>query len=93
MDVDASGRVRSFVEKPAQDETARGQWANAGVYILEPIVLDLIPPQTPYDFGHDLFPQLAQGYPLYAAPVCTYFQVIDTPERYAAAQAYVAQQV
>ena len=35
----------------------------------------------PYDFGHDLFPRLlAQGCPLYAAYVCTYFLAIDTPE-------------
>jgi NDP-sugar pyrophosphorylase family protein len=80
------------VEKPGHYDAALGVWANAGVYILEPPVLREIPPGVPYDFGHDLFPRLlAQGHPLYAATVCTYFLAIDTPERYAAAQAFFAQ--
>jgi mannose-1-phosphate guanylyltransferase len=91
VDVDERGRVRGFVEKPRHYDAVLGVWANAGIYILEPSVLRKIPPGVPYDFGHDLFPGLlAQGHPLYAAPVCTYFLAIDTPERYAAAQAFFA---
>jgi mannose-1-phosphate guanylyltransferase len=91
VDVDERGRVRGFVEKPGHYDAALGVWANAGIYILEPSVLRAIPAGVPYDFGHDLFPRLlAQGHPLYAAPVCTFFLAIDTPERYAAAQAFFA---
>ena len=91
VDMDEQGRVRGFVEKPGHYDAALGVWANAGIYILEPSVLRDIPPGVPYDFGHDLFPRLlAQGHPLYAAPVCTYFLAIDTPQRYAAAQSFFA---
>jgi mannose-1-phosphate guanylyltransferase len=90
VDVDEEGRVRGFVEKP--QHAVPGAWANAGVYILEPSILRAIPPGVPYDFGHDLFPRLlTRGCPLYAAHVCSYFLAIDTPERYAAAQAFFAQ--
>jgi NDP-sugar pyrophosphorylase family protein len=46
----------------------------------------------PASVVHCCFPWLlAQGYLLYAVAVCTYFLAIDTPERYAAAQAFFAQ--
>ncbi len=89
VDVDEDGRVRGFVEKPRDYDPAMGRWANAGVYILEPAVLDAIPPGILCDFGHDIFPRLlAAGQRLSAAYVCTYFFTIDTPERYAATQDY-----
>jgi len=45
----------------------------------------------PASVAHCRLPRLlAQGYPLYAAAVCTYFLAIDTPEHYAAAQAFFA---
>jgi NDP-sugar pyrophosphorylase family protein len=85
--------VRGFVEKPQNYDAVLGAWANAGVYILDPEVLREIPPDRPYDFGHDLFPRLlARGDALFAANVCTYFLSIDTPQRYALAQAYFARQ-
>jgi NDP-sugar pyrophosphorylase family protein len=91
VDVDDTGRVRGFVEKPQDYDPGLGLWANAGVYILDPSILREIPPEEPYDFGHDLFPQLLQqGSPLYAALVCTYFLTVDAPERYAAAQEFFA---
>lgn len=57
------GRVRSFAEKPA----AAGETAcvNAGIYALDPAILDLIEGDAP-DFGHDVFPAvLAAGRALY----------------------------
>ncbi len=91
VDVDEDGRVHGFVEKPRDYDPAMGRWANAGVYILEPAVLDAIPSGIPSDFGHDIFPRLlAGGRRLSAAYACTYFFTIDTPERYAATQHYFA---
>lgn len=87
VSVDEDGRVRGFVEKPQDYNPRMGKWANAGVYILEPDVLQTIPPATPYDFGHDVFPHLlATAQPVFAAHVCTYHLTVDTPERYAEAQ-------
>jgi mannose-1-phosphate guanylyltransferase len=63
---DDEGRVVSFQEKPARDE-ARSNFASTGIYIFEPQVLDLIPADTVFDIGSDLFPLLvARGLPFYA---------------------------
>jgi mannose-1-phosphate guanylyltransferase len=63
---DDEGRVVSFQEKPARDE-ARSNFASTGIYIFEPQVLDLIPADTVFDIGADLFPLLVErGLPFYA---------------------------
>ena len=81
----ADGRVVRFVEKPAFD---MGNLANAGVYVLEPSVLDLVPPGGAYDFGHDLFPDLlAQGRRMFARLGSGYILDIGSMERYEQAQA------
>jgi NDP-sugar pyrophosphorylase family protein len=63
---DSAGRVVRFVEKPASWNDEQ-RTANAGVYIVEPEVLQHVPADRPSDWGHDIFPLLiAQGAPLYA---------------------------
>jgi mannose-1-phosphate guanylyltransferase len=63
---DDDNRVVSFQEKPARDE-ARSNFASTGIYIFEPQVLDLIPADTVFDIGSDLFPLLVErGLPFYA---------------------------
>ena len=42
VETDAGGRVLHFIEKPAADKVT-SHWINAGVYILEPEVLDYMP--------------------------------------------------
>ncbi|MBU4194166.1 MAG: NDP-sugar synthase [Actinobacteria bacterium] len=60
------GRVEGFQEKPTEAE-AISNVANSGIYVFEPEVLDLIPPDRPYDFGRELFPLLVEaGEALYA---------------------------
>lgn len=54
---DGDGRIRGFYEKPSRCDIL-SDTVNTGIYILEPAVLDLIPKDRPYDFGHDLFPKL-----------------------------------
>jgi len=64
--VDANGRIGKFREKPPKEE-AFSRLANAGIYVLEPDVLDFIPPDQKFDFAKDLFPKLlAKGLPLFA---------------------------
>ena len=63
---DRAGRVVSFQEKP-QPEEAKSTSASTGIYIFEPSVLDLIPPECEFDIGSQLFPLLAErGLPFYA---------------------------
>jgi len=65
VELDDNDRAVRFVEKPPPGQVFT-DLANAGVLVVEPGILDHIPPDTFYDFGHDLFPQLMnQGVPLY----------------------------
>jgi len=86
--LDGNGRITRFVEKPPPDEVFT-DLANTGVLVVESLVLAHIPPDTFYDFGHDLLPDLlAKGMPLYGYPIpdTTYLIDIGTPEKYQQAQ-------
>lgn len=87
--LDGEGRATRFVEKPPPDDIF-SDLANAGVQIMEPGLIELIPPDTFYDFGHDLIPRLvAEGWPVFGFPMPPDAYLIDfgTPEKYARAQA------
>ena len=63
---DDSGQIQSFQEKP-QPADAKSTLASTGIYIFEPAALDLVPPDTVYDIGSQLFPELvAKKLPFYA---------------------------
>ncbi len=53
------GRIRAFQEKPEPAE-ALSRLANTGIYVFEPEIFDLIPAETIYDFGKQLFPTLVE---------------------------------
>ncbi len=57
VELAADGRVLRFREKPGPGETF-SNLANAGVYVLEPRVLEAIPEGAFTDFGRHVFPQL-----------------------------------
>jgi len=65
VELDSAGKLRRFVEKPAHwPEDQRS--ANAGIYIVEPEVLQHIPADRPSDWGHNILPLLiANGAPVY----------------------------
>jgi mannose-1-phosphate guanylyltransferase/phosphomannomutase len=52
-----NSRVRQFLEKPSWGEVF-SDTINAGIYIIEPEVLELIPFEKSFDFSLDLFPRL-----------------------------------
>jgi len=63
------GRVEKFKEKPRPEE-AFSKLVNAGIYVLEPEVLDLIPENTKFDFSKDVFPKvLAKGLALHGMKI------------------------
>jgi NDP-sugar pyrophosphorylase family protein len=75
-------RITRFVEKPKLGESA-SDLCNAGVYIVEPEVVALIPPESPADFGRDVFPaMLARWLAIYAYPMTEYLVDIGTLETY-----------
>jgi mannose-1-phosphate guanylyltransferase len=84
VEVDEHDMVVRFVEKPAD---APPGLANAGIYVLDPQLLDLAPDNQFYDFGLDLFPQaLRLGRPLRARLLDDLAHDIGTPETLAQAQ-------
>jgi NDP-sugar pyrophosphorylase family protein len=92
VELDEQSRVRRFVEKPAPDQVF-SRLANAGVLVIEPAVLDLVPAEQNYDFGHDVFPRmLATDQSIVGYPITETLIDIGTPENYQKAQQLVAQQ-
>jgi mannose-1-phosphate guanylyltransferase len=82
VETDKSGRIRRFMEKPAPEEVT-SNWINAGVYLIEPEVLQQVPQNTNYMFERGLFPRLLES----GETVCGYRchgQWLDmgTPEKY-----------
>ncbi|HWS87716.1 MAG TPA: NDP-sugar synthase [Pyrinomonadaceae bacterium] len=83
VETDEEGRVKSFSEKPRADEVSVNT-INAGTYILDPKVLDMIPEGESYSFEYDLFPELLRrGERFYAhVPDDAYWLDIGAPSRY-----------
>jgi mannose-1-phosphate guanylyltransferase len=74
------GAVANFLEKP-------GEWEgtaliNAGVYVLEPEVLELIPSGRLFSIERGVFPRLAQSGSLYGHAGRGYWRDIGTPDSY-----------
>jgi NDP-sugar pyrophosphorylase family protein len=92
VDLDKQQRIRRFIEKPKPEEVFTNL-ANAGVYLLEPAILDNIPQNQIYDFGHDLYPRLlSEDVPLYGYPLKKEYLIdMGTPETYQQAQVDYAQ--
>lgn len=77
-----SGRITRFLEKPKPEEVTTDM-INAGIYILEPEVLDWIPKDTPWSFERKLFPTLLErGEPVYGYSSDAYWIDIGRPEKY-----------
>jgi mannose-1-phosphate guanylyltransferase len=82
VETDAKGLVKSFVEKPAREEVTTNM-INAGIYILEPGVLEYIPAETRCMFENYVFPTLLKtGKSILSYPSEAYWIDIGTPEKY-----------
>lgn len=80
-DVAPDGRVRRFVEKPPRDE-APSNLVNAGTYVLEPEVLDLVPSGQRVSVERETFPLLVTEGTLYAVATEDYWLDTGRPELY-----------
>ncbi|HHV72588.1 MAG TPA: NDP-sugar synthase, partial [Clostridia bacterium] len=82
-----SGEIIRFLEKPSWGEVFSDQ-VNTGMYILEPEILNYIPPKTNFDFSKNLFPLLMEGgHVLYGYPAKGYWCDIGNPQSYLQANA------
>ena len=78
---DADGRVTGFIEKPPADE-APCNWINAGTYVLEPSVLQRIPPGRRVSVEREVFPAMADAGTLFGFRSECYWVDTGTPETY-----------
>jgi mannose-1-phosphate guanylyltransferase len=79
-----SGMVRSFVEKPAPG-TEPSNLINAGTYVLEPSVLDLMPVGRASSIERDVFPIVVARHGVFGMPTDDYWIDAGRPELYLAA--------
>ncbi len=87
---DSMGRITAFQEKPKQEE-ALSRTVNSGVYILEKDVIDLIPVESFYDFGKNLFPLLIRRQvPFFGLPSKAYWKDIGNIRNYISANFNIA---
>ncbi len=85
--VDGQGLVTGFVEG------GEAGLVNAGVYLVEPQLIDRIPPGRSFDFARDVFPEmLASGAPLrgHVLEPAGFCLGLDTPESFRAGEALLA---
>lgn len=76
------GEVIAFVEKPPREQ-APTNWINAGTYVLEPSVLDAIPPRLNVSIERETFPRmLERPGRLFAMQSDAYWLDIGTPQKY-----------
>ena len=82
IETDPAGRVQRFLEKPKPSEITTNM-INAGTYVLEPEVLEQIPPEVQVSIERETFPLLvSSGRPVYAFPSSGYWMDMGTPEKY-----------
>ena len=74
-------RIERFIEKPPKG-TAPSNLINAGVYVLNPEVLQLIPEGKAVSMEREIFPKLAQEQSLYGHLIQGMWMDIGKPEEY-----------
>jgi mannose-1-phosphate guanylyltransferase len=84
VEVDHEMLVHRFIEKPAADEVTTNL-VNAGVYVLEPEVLEMIPAGREVSIEREIFPELRESGRLRAHISSSYWRDIGTPRSYLAA--------
>jgi mannose-1-phosphate guanylyltransferase len=96
LDTEHDGRVTAWKE-PTEEEkrriasepgprTGESDYINAGIYILEPAVIDAIPNGRPVSIERETYPALiAGGVPVYGVAPTGFWMDIGHPEQYLAA--------
>jgi NDP-sugar pyrophosphorylase family protein len=86
VETDAENKILRFLEKPKPEELEKLQinTVNAGIYILEPTILDLIPKGENHSFEYNVFPEILAQQKEFRAYIMDndYWCDIGTPEKY-----------
>lgn len=78
---DADNKIETFLEKPDAADVPPNPRINAGAYIVEREVLEMIPAGENRSFEHDVFPHLVDN-GIFAYDADAYWLDLGTPERY-----------
>ncbi|WP_047864978.1 sugar phosphate nucleotidyltransferase [Rubrobacter aplysinae] len=81
VEVDSEMQVHRFLEKPAYDEVTTNL-VNAGIYVLEPEVLEMIPADQEVSIEREIFPELQARGTLRAHVSSAYWRDVGTPRSY-----------
>lgn len=82
IEFNSDGYATSFTEKPKPGEE-KSDSINAGIYVFEPKILDLIPARKVVSIEKDIFPVLVKkGYKIAVYRESSYWIDIGTPEKY-----------
>jgi NDP-sugar pyrophosphorylase family protein len=82
VETDKDGWVQRFIEKPGPNEITCDT-INAGVYVLEPSILNLIPKGEAYSFERGVFPALLETRQKVLSFVLSRYWIdIGTPKKY-----------
>ena len=81
VEIDGDGRVERFVEKPPAG-TMTSNLINAGTYVVEPSVVERIPPGRPASLEREIFPDLVERATLFALSTDDYWIDAGRPELY-----------
>jgi mannose-1-phosphate guanylyltransferase len=78
---DEEMKISRFLEKPKPEEVF-SNWINAGVYVLEPKILDLMAPKKVISIEREVFPPLADKGKLYGFKFYGFWVDAGTPKAY-----------
>lgn len=81
VEIDKSDKISSFVEKPRPQE-APSRFVNAGIYVLDPSIIDLIPRDVSVSLEREVFPKLARKGSLYGYKHDGFWVDIGDPKDY-----------
>jgi len=93
VQMDETGRITGFIERPTAEQRAANPfpWVNSGVQVLNKRILHYIPFGQPSDLPRDVFARIVGQESLYGVPLSGYRCAIDSPARYAEAEAAIAE--
>jgi mannose-1-phosphate guanylyltransferase len=80
-DLNPIGQIRRFVEKPEKGKSP-SNFINAGIYVIEPEVLEQIPEGKKVSLEREIFPKIAEAGKLYGLKQECYWQDMGTLKNY-----------
>ena len=84
IEMDETGRIRVFLERPGQAvlQAHPQAWVNSGVQMLSPQIYNHLPAHSPSDLPRDVYAPHLGRLPIFGFPLSGYRCAVDSPARY-----------